>query len=65
MESTGARFRSSLISAINNLGQMRFMLTEGNLNNGVYVEFFKRLLGGARHPVSLVVMAIPSTGPVR
>jgi len=44
---------------------MRFMLTEGNLNNGVYVEFFKRLLGGARHPVSLVVMAIPSTGPVR
>ena len=55
VKSTGARFRFNLISAINNLGQMRFMLTESNVNNEVYVEFLKRLLVGAKQPVFLVV----------
>ena len=55
VESTGARFRFNLISAINNLEQMRFMLTESNVNTGVYEEFLKRLLVGAKQPVFLVV----------
>lgn len=55
VNSTGARFRFNLISAINNLGQMRFMLTDQNVNNEVYVEFLRRLLVGAKPPIFLVV----------
>ncbi len=55
VQSTGARFRFNLISAINSLGQMRFMLTEWNVNNEVYVEFLRRLLVGAKQPIYLVV----------
>ena len=55
VKSTGARFRFNLISAINSLGQMRFMLTDKNVNNGVYVEFLRRLLVGAKQPIFLVV----------
>lgn len=55
VKSTGARFRFNLISAINNLGQMRFMLTDRNVNNEVYVEFLRRLLAGAKQPIFLVV----------
>lgn len=52
VKSTGARFRFNLISAINSLGQMRFMLTDKNVNNGVYAEFLRRLLVGASSPSS-------------
>ena len=52
---TGARFHFNLLSAVNNLGQMRFMLTASNVNNAVYVEFLKRLLVGAEQPVFLLV----------
>ena len=34
---------------------MRFMLTDQNVNNEVYVEFLRRLLVGARQPIFLVV----------
>ncbi len=59
VKSTGARFRFNLVSAINNLGQMRFMLTDQNVNNEVYVEFLRRLLTGATQPVFLVVDGHP------
>jgi len=55
VKGTGARFRFNLVSAINRLGQMRFMLTDQNLNNEVYVEFLRRLLVGAKQPIYLVV----------
>jgi hypothetical protein len=44
---TGARFGFSLISAITSKGHMRFMITEGGVNAGVFIEFLKRLLSGA------------------
>jgi transposase len=59
VKSTGVRFRFNLVSAINNLGQMRFMLTDQNINNEVYVEFLRRLLTGATQPVFLVVDGHP------
>jgi transposase len=55
VKATGSRFRFNLISAINSLGQMRFMLTDKNVNNEVYVEFLRRLLVGAKQPIYLVV----------
>lgn len=59
VRTTGARFHFNLLSAINNLGQMRFMLTASNVNNAVYVEFLKRLLVGAEQPIFLVVDGHP------
>jgi hypothetical protein len=53
VKSTGGRFRFNLISAINSLGQMRFMLTDKNVNNEVYAEFLRRLLVGVKQPIAL------------
>lgn len=55
VKSTGVQFRFNLIAAINSLGQMRFMLTDKNVNNEMYVEILRRLLVGANKPVLLVV----------
>jgi transposase len=53
---TGARHGMSLISAITSKGHMRFMIKEsGGVNSGVFIEFLKRLLIGAKHPIFLVV----------
>jgi transposase len=52
---TGARFGFSLISAITSKGHMRFMITEGGVNAGVFIEFLKRLLSGATQKIFLIV----------
>ena len=52
---TGARFGFSLISAITSKGHMRFMITEGGVNVGVFIEFLKRLLSGATQKIFLIV----------
>lgn len=55
VQSTGARFSFSLISAITAKGQMRFMVTEGGVNSTVFIEFLKRLLVGAKKKIFLIV----------
>jgi len=58
---TGARHGMSLISAITSKGHMRFMIKEsGGVNSNVFIEFLKRLLIGAKHPIFLIV----DRGPV-
>ena len=53
---TGARHGMSLISAITSKGHMRFMIKEsGGVNSNVFIEFLKRLLIGAKHPIFLIV----------
>ena len=52
---TGARFGFSLISAITSKGHMHFMITEGGVNAGVFIEFLKRLLSGATQKIFLIV----------
>ena len=56
VETTGARHRMSLISAITARGHMRFMIKEkGGVNAEVFIEFLKRLMTGAKRPVILIV----------
>lgn len=56
VEATGARHGLSLISAITAKGHMRFMIREkGGVNADVFIEFLKRLLVGAKHPIFLIV----------
>ncbi|MEJ2118285.1 MAG: IS630 family transposase [Alphaproteobacteria bacterium] len=56
VEATGARHGMSLISAITSKGHMRFMIWEkGSVNAEVFIEFLKRLIAGADHPIFLIV----------
>jgi transposase len=51
VETTGARYRMSLISAINSRGHMRLMIKEkGGVNAVVFIEFFKRMMTGVINP---------------
>ena len=46
----------SLISAVTARGHMRFMSKEkGGVNADVFIEFLKRLMVGATHPIFLIV----------
>jgi transposase len=52
---TGARFRLSVISVVNRRGKRRFMVFKGRLNGEVFIQFLRRLLYGASHPIFLIV----------
>jgi transposase len=56
---TGARFGCNMISVVSPRGAMRFMLIEGKFNNGVFIEFLKRLIHNWPHPVFLVIDGHP------
>ena len=60
VEATGQRYGMNIISAISPRGDMRFMTVEGRMNAGTFVEFLKRLLHNAKHPVFLIVDGHPS-----
>ncbi len=55
VQSSGARFSFSLISAISSRGLMRFMVREGGVNSTVFIEFLKRLITGAKRKIFLIV----------
>lgn len=55
VQSSGARFSFSLISAISSRGLMRFMVREGGVNSSVFIEFLKRLIAGAKRKIFLIV----------
>lgn len=44
VDATGKRFGCNMISAISNLGQLRFMVFSGRFNAKVFIEFLNRLL---------------------
>ena len=48
-----------LFRSINNLGEMRFMLTEERVNNALYLEFLQRLLQGVKKPIFLILDGHP------
>ena len=52
---TGARFSTSMISAIANQGQLRFMIYKGGLNIDIFLTFLKRLIKDAQKKVFLIV----------
>ena len=59
VKATGRRFSLNMISAVSARGDFRFMLHEGSVNAGVFLEFLKRLMAGARQPIFLVVDGHP------
>jgi len=56
VKTTGARYRVNMISAVSAQGALKFMLTEGNVNSEVFIDFCKRLQHDyGDQPVFLVV----------
>src|SRR5204863_2884009 len=56
VSSTGARYRTSLISAVTARGHMRFMIKErGGVNAVVFIEFLRRLMVGCKTKIFLIV----------
>ncbi len=56
VQAIGARYGMSLISAVTARGHMRFMIKDKvGVNAGVFIEFLKRLLAGAKHTIFLIV----------
>ena len=55
IKSTGARFSFSLVSAVSSRGLMRFMVVDGGVNSGVFIQFLKRLISGAKRKIFLIV----------
>jgi len=60
VSSTGARFGFNIISAVSARGALRFMIVEGSVGAGTFIDFMKRLLIGATKPVYLIVDGHPS-----
>ena len=56
---TGARFGLNIISAISAQGRLRFMVVKGRINTGVFIEYLRRLIHAAKHPVYLIVDGHP------
>ncbi|NLE06180.1 MAG: IS630 family transposase [Crenarchaeota archaeon] len=52
---TGARFSTSMISAIANQGQCRFMIYKGGLKADTFITFLKRLTKDVKRKVFLIV----------
>jgi transposase len=52
---TGARFSTSMISAIANQGQLRFMVYKGGLKIDLFLTFLKRLIKDVKKKVFLIV----------
>lgn len=49
------RGRVNMLSAINNRGELRFMIEPGRVTSAVFVDFLARLLQGASAPIFLIV----------
>lgn len=60
VKSTGARFSCNMISAVSPLGELRFMVTDQNMNAGLFCEFLDRLMHGEDGKVLLIVDGHPA-----
>ena len=59
VKTIGARFSVNLVSAVSAQGALRFMVTPGRFNAGVFIEFLKRLVHGTESPTFLVLDGHP------
>jgi transposase len=60
IKATGARFSVNMISAVSPLGNLRFMVVEGTVNAGRFIEFLRRLIHNRKRPVYLIVDGHPA-----
>jgi transposase len=59
VQTTGARYRLNMVSAVNSKGKPRFMIDPGGFNAKVFCRFLDRLMVGARHPIFLILDGHP------
>jgi transposase len=52
---TAGKLSTSMISAVNNRGLMRFMCYKGGLNANLFIEFLRRMIDGAAAKIFLIV----------
>lgn len=57
---TGARFSVNMVSAVSPRGDFRFMVVEGSVTAGIFIEFMKRLLVGSKKKIFLIVDGHPT-----
>lgn len=55
IKSTGARIKVNCISAISSKGKLHFMLFDGNFNQGVFINFLKKLMYNQKKKITLIV----------
>jgi transposase len=60
VKATGARYGFNMISAVNSLGQFRFMTVEGSVNATVFKQFLARLITGVDQKIFLIVDGHPA-----
>jgi transposase len=60
VKSTGARFSFNMLSAVNALGQFRFMTHDGSVTARVFRDFLKRLTCGMDRKIFLIVDGHPA-----
>ena len=60
VKTTGARFGFNMISAISPKGMLRFMVVEGTVGAGDFIEFIKRLVHGTKRKIFLIVDGHPT-----
>jgi transposase len=58
--SNGNRVSLNMMSAISSKGLLKFMIINGRFNAGVFIDFIKRLLEGAKTPIILIVDGHPA-----
>jgi transposase len=59
IESTGARCRLNMLSAVSARGQLRFMTCEGGLSAERFIDFLKRLIYAAKTSIFLILDGHP------
>lgn len=60
ISSTGKRFGCNVISAVNNLGKMRFRVFRGGFNQEVMIDFLKRLIRDAKRKLIVIADGHPA-----
>jgi len=60
IRNTGQRFGCNIISAVNNLGKMRFRVFKGSFNQSVMIDFLDRLIRDAKRKIIVIVDGHPA-----
>jgi len=60
IRSTGKRFGCNIISAVNNLGKMRFRVFKGSFGQSVMIDFLDRLVRDAKRKVIVIADGHPA-----
>ena len=60
IHNTGQRFGCNIISAVNNLGKMRFRVSKGSFTQSVMIDFLDRLIRDAKRRIIVIADGHPA-----